>query len=344
MKKLFGKIFKGVTVYVDLTKDDHTGAFAAQSAFFILLAFFPMISITLTLVKFLPVSEEQVISFLENVLSTEKSGFISGMVGEIFHSSTGSVTIISIFVGLWSAARGMLALRDGLNVVYKAEEKKNYFLKRVISSLYTLIIIVLIVALTFASVFGNQIVGVITKRFPGTKNIASYILSLRGAFVFVAMFLILCFLYRVMPARRVKLRNQMGGALFASVFWAVMNNLFNLYISKVVMKSYTYGGLTMGIILMFWLYFGVTAILIGGQINNYLERTDMLRTIFRNDGSKPYMLTAEEIEEKNRSKHSKKRIKMDEETSETPKPDEETSDTSKPAGEAIDDNEAIKNK
>ena len=238
----------------------------------------------------------------------------------------------------------MRALRDGLNVVYKAEEKKNYFLKRVISSLYTLIIIVLIVALTFASVFGNQIVGVITKRFPGTKNIAIYILSLRGAFVFAAMFLILCFLYRVMPARRVKLRNQMGGALFASVFWAVMNNLFNLYISKVVMKSYTYGGLTMGIILMFWLYFGVTAILIGGQINNYLERTDMLRTIFRNDGSKPYMLTAEEIEEKNRSKHSKKRSKMDEETSETPKPDEETSDTSKPAGEAIDDNEAIKNK
>lgn len=306
---MFKKIIKGITVYGDLTRDDHTAAFAAQSAFFVLLAFFPMISITLTFVKFLPISEDQVISFLEGVLSTEKSGFISNMVEEIFHSSTGSVTIISIIVGLWSAARGMLALKDGLNVVYKAKEKKNYFIKRLISSLYTLVIIVLIIVLTVVSMFGSQIVDLINQRAPALKNITTYILSMRAAFVFAAMFLILCFLYKIMPGRRLKLKNQMGGALFASAFWAVMNNLFNLYISKVVMKSYTYGSLTMGIILMFWLYFGVTAILIGGQINNYLEKTDMLRTIFKNDGTKPYILSDEEIEERNRRKSRKEIIR-----------------------------------
>ncbi len=311
MKKFVKKIIKGITVYGDLTKDDHAGAFAAQSAFFILLAFFPMINITLALIKFLPINEEQVVDFLERVLSTERSGFISNLVQDLFHNSAGSVTIISIVVGLWSAARGMLALRDGINLAYKAQEKKNYFLKRIISSLYTLIFIVMIIVLTLVSVFGTQIVNVITKRAPGLKNITGYILSLRPAFVFIAMFFILCFLYKVMPGRRVKLRNQMGGALIASVLWAVMNNLFNLYIDKVVMKSYTYAGLTMAIILMFWLYFGVTFILIGGQVNNFLERTDMLRTIFKNDGSKPYVLSNEEVEERNQKTKHKRREKRE---------------------------------
>ena len=315
MKGFFKKTFKGITVYCDLTKDDHTSAFAAQSAFFILLAFFPMINITLAFVKFLPVTEDQVMDFLERVLSTERSGFISDLVQDLFHYSAGSVTIISIVIGLWSAARGMLAIRDGINVVYKAEEKKNYFLKRIISALYTLIFIVMIIVLTLVSVFGTQIVKLITKRAPGLKNITSNILTLRAAFVFVMMFVILCFLYTVMPSRRVKLRRQIGGALVASVLWAVMNNLFNIYINKVVMKSYAYGGLTMAIVLMFWLYFGVTFILIGGQVNSFLERTDMLRTIFKNDGTKPYVLSNEEVEERNRRRRDRRKKKAVQEES-----------------------------
>jgi|UPI00054D7C3F membrane protein len=308
MKKVFKRFVKSIVEFGETAKDDHTGAFAAQAAFFILLAFFPMISITLTLIKFLPVSEEQVISFLEDILSTEKSGLISSMVNEIFTSSTSSVTIVSIVVGLWSAARGILAIRDGINVIYKSGKIRNYFLKRLISTLYTLVIIVLIIALTLVSVFGNQIVNVITKRFPAAKPIATNILSLRGAFIFVAMFVILCLMYKIMPERRVRLKYQIAGALFASVFFGVMNNLFNLYISKVVMKSYAYGSLTMGVILMFWLYFGVTAILIGGQINVYLERTDLLRTVIKNDGSEPLLLPIAEPEPKTRKRKIKKQV------------------------------------
>ena len=306
MKKGFKRFVKSIIEFGNTTKDDYVGAFAAQSSFFILLAFFPMINITLALVRFLPVSENQVVSFLEDVLADEKSGLISGMVQEIFHSSTGSVTILSIVVGLWSAARGVLAIRDGINAVYKSQKSKNYFLKRLISTLYTLIIIVMIIVFTLVSVFGNQIVVVITRRFPQTKVILSSVLNFRSVFLFVMMLIILCLLYKLMPDRRVRLKYQLAGALFASVFWAVMNNLFNLYISKVVMKSYTYGSLTMGIILMFWLYFGVTAILIGGQINMYMERTDLLRTIYKNDGTQPLLLPVQDnAKKKRRNKNDK---------------------------------------
>ena len=62
----------------------------------------------------------------------------------------------------------------------------------------------------------------------------------------------------------------------------------------------------MGIILMFWLYFGVMAILIGGQINMYMERTDLLRTIYKNDGTQPLLLPVQDnAKKKRRNKNDK---------------------------------------
>ena len=49
---------RDITRFANNTKDEHMGAFAAQSAFFIFLSFFPIINIIISLPKVLLLSED----------------------------------------------------------------------------------------------------------------------------------------------------------------------------------------------------------------------------------------------------------------------------------------------
>ena len=116
-------------------------------------------------------------------------------------------------------------------------------------------------------------------------------------------------MYVVLPSRKIKLRQQLAGAMFAAIWWMLMSKLFNWYVDSYVAKTFTYGSLTMAILLMFWLYFGVLAIFIGGQINVFLERTDNLKTIIKNDGSSPQFLEIQPERKFNIHKKNKKNKK-----------------------------------
>ncbi|SEF98334.1 membrane protein [Eubacterium ruminantium] len=278
----------------DSIAKDHMGAFAAQSAFFILLSLFPLINIILALIRYLPMTEKDFVDFITNLMPDGGNNIIVGIVGEIYSNSAGTLTIVSLIIGLWSAAKGIMAIRNGLNEVYKAKPKVNFIIQRLISSFYTLIIVIAIIAISFISVFGEQIVKIIKKHFPAAGKVAGLLLDLKGVMIIGVMFLVFTIMFKVLPNRKVKFKNQIGGAMFASLWWMLMSKLFAWYISSYATKNFTYGSLTMVILLMFFLYFGVMAILIGGQINVFLERTDLLRTIFKNDGTRPLLLVIDD--------------------------------------------------
>ena len=303
------RFIKALLKFSEETKSDHMGAFAAQSAFFILLSLFPLFNIVLTIIKFLPISEKDFVELIGKIMPDGNDGIIAELVGEIYNNSAGSITILSLIIGIWSAARGILAIRSGLNEVYKAREKRNYIIQRLISSLYTIVIILAIIATSFISVFGEQVVKMINKKFPAAIKVTTFILSIKSAFILAAMFLVFLVMYVVLPSRKIKLRQQLAGAMFAAIWWMLMSKLFNWYVDSYVAKTFTYGSLTMAILLMFWLYFGVLAIFIGGQINVFLERTDNLKTIIKNDGSSPQFLEIQPERKFNIHKKNKKNKK-----------------------------------
>lgn len=314
------RLIKTISEFADSISKDHMGAFAAQSAFFILLSIFPIINIILAFIKFLPMTEKDFVDFISKLMPDGANNTIVGIVGEIYDNSAGTLTIVSLVIGLWSAAKGIMAIRNGLNEVYKAKTKVNFLIQRLISSFYTMIIVIAVLATSLISVFGDQAVKVINKHFPAAGKAASYLLDLKGVLILAVMFLVFSIMFKVLPNRKVKFKNQIAGAMFASLWWMLMSKLFTWYVGSYASKNFTYGSLTMAILLMFWLYFGVMAILIGGQINVFLERTDLLRTIRNKEGNRPLLLTIDDDEtninsvayvdpEKREKKRRKKRSK-----------------------------------
>ena len=78
-------MIKTIRGFMKRLNEDHVGAYAAQSAYFILLSFIPFVLLVVTLVKYTPLTRDDVYSVLINMLPTEFQNYVGGIVNEIFY-------------------------------------------------------------------------------------------------------------------------------------------------------------------------------------------------------------------------------------------------------------------
>lgn len=276
---MFKNLVKSLFEYGKKMSKDHMGAYAAQSAFFIILSFFPFINILLMLAKYLPFTRGELISMFSKVVPSEFDDYIVEIINDIYFNNMGSFTLITIIVALWSAAKGIMAISNGLNEIYDIEEKKNYFTLRAFCMLYTGGLIIIIVLILVLYVFGNGIANNIITKYPDYENITTLVIGLRSSGSFLILFLFFWGMYCILPGEKRKLRFELPGAAFTSLAWVLLTRLFSIYVQEYGKRSYMYGSLTTIILMIFWLYIGMYIIFIGGQINRFLEKTNYLKDL-----------------------------------------------------------------
>lgn len=112
-------------ISIKLSKDNITG-YAAQSCFYITLSFFPFIMLLLTLIRFLPVKYETIISILEQISPLQLHSFLNAIVTELFQKSSLTLTSVTAFSAIWASGKGFLSLMQGLNDIYDIKETRNF--------------------------------------------------------------------------------------------------------------------------------------------------------------------------------------------------------------------------
>lgn len=255
---------------------DHVGAYAAQSAYFILLSFIPFVLLLVTLVKYTPLTQEIVTTALIRMVPEEFSSFIRVIVNEVFGKSAAFVPVSAI-IALWSAGKGVNALSKGLNCIYQVEETRGYVINRLRSAVYTLIFVVAVAVTLLLLVFGNQIQMGIAERFPVIAKVTSVIVGMRTMITLVLLCLVFLMIYKFVPNRRATLKSQIPGAMVSSVAWSLFSLAFSIYIDLTPGTVNMYGSLTTLVLIMLWLYFCMWILLIGAEINSYFE--DRLRRL-----------------------------------------------------------------
>ena len=114
------------------------------------------------------------------------------------------------------------------------------------------------------------------------------------------------------PDKKFLSRSVNGGALFTTMAWIGITELYSLYISKYANYSLFYGSLANIVILMLWVYFLSYAFVIGMAMNYHqdLEKTGVIeinKVIEESANSAPVL--PEEVEEE--PKKNKKKIKKE---------------------------------
>ena len=255
---------------------DHVGAYAAQSAYFILLSFIPFVLLLVTLVKYTPLTQEIVTTALIRMMPEEFSSFIRVIVNEVFGKSAAFVPVSAI-IALWSAGKGVNALSKGLNCIYQVEETRGYVINRLRSAVYTLFFVVAVAVTLLLLVFGNQIQMGIAERFPVIAKVTSVLVGMRTLITLVLLCLVFLMIYKFVPNRRATLKSQIPGAMVSSVAWSLFSLAFSIYIDLTPGTVNMYGSLTTLVLIMLWLYFCMWILLIGAEINSYFE--DRLRRL-----------------------------------------------------------------
>lgn len=274
------KIYYLIYGFFEKMSEDHVSAFSAQAAFFMLLSVFPMLMILLNLTRYMPFSQEDVISLIANIMPREFVQYVTSIVSDLYSKSKASLLSVSVVFTLWSAAKGMQAIANGLDSVYECEEYLGYFRWRLIAIMYTIFFIALLVVTLCLFVFGNAIYHGLVGVFPHLENIAGLIIGIRSVVGVVLLFAFFLLLYTYLPNNKGlkvrkkikrKPRQQIYGAAFSAAAWILLSYVFSIYIDNFSNYSYMYGSLTTIILAMLWLYLCMYIIFIGGEINVYLK-------------------------------------------------------------------------
>ena len=264
------KSVKLVQGFLRAMQEDHVGAYAAQSAYFIMLSFIPVLILLLTLVRYTPLHKGDIYFAAMTVLPESMDSFLLGLINEVY-SKTAVTVSLSAIVTAWSAGRGFLALMNGMNTIYKVEEHRNYFLLRLRSALYTVVFILSIILSLVVLVFGTSIHQMVQLYLPLLSHVTGLIVAMKGAVAVVYLTLIFMFLYKFVPDRRSTLLRQAPGALFSAVCWYLFSNGFSIYMDHSAGFSNMYGSLTTIVMVMIWLYFCMYIVLLGAEVNSYFE-------------------------------------------------------------------------
>ena len=199
-----------------------------------------------------------------------------GIVDDLYVKSPATILSVTALTALWSAARGMMSMERGMNRIYGTLEKRNYILRRLVCSFYTLIFMVVCIVSLVLLVFGSAIQNTFIRMFPLLKTITRHLISFRSLLAAVLFLFTFVGLYTILPKKKQNPWNQIPGAVFTAIGWLLYSYLFSLYFTNFSNFSYMYGSLTAIVLLMLWLYFCICILFIGAEINCYLEEQGFL--------------------------------------------------------------------
>ncbi|MBC9875051.1 YihY/virulence factor BrkB family protein [Macrococcoides bohemicum] len=247
-------------------KDDAAGL-SAQLAYYFLLSLFPMLIFLLTLIPLFNVSPDTITNMIAKNAPGETSKMITEVVTDVMKNANGGLLSFGLIAALWSASNGMTALMNAFNVSYEVEDARNPIVAKLLSVLFTVVMVVVFGVALALPVFGEQIGNYLFGQF-GLESQFKWVFSLiKVVLPLIITFIVFVTLYAIAPNVKLKFKSVIPGALFATIVWIGASFLFGYYVSNFGNYSKTYGSIGGVIVLMLWLYLTGFIIIIGAQIN-----------------------------------------------------------------------------
>ena len=255
-----------IHLIVKIKKDD-VFALSSQLAYYLILSFFPFMIFLITLIGLSPLSSIKVLDNLYAILPMSIVELTKSIILEVFDSQHGGLLGVSVLLMIWTSSSAFRAVIKGVNKAYEFKENRSFIKRSIISMIgimsLALIIILALAMLVFGSVIGTYIINRIQfyRIFIFLWNMFRY------AFVFIVMIFIFALIYMFTPAKRLKLKEVIPGAIFSTIGWIVVSFGFSFYINNFSNYSKFYGSLGAVFILMTWLFLVSMIFILGVEIN-----------------------------------------------------------------------------
>lgn len=252
--------------------------YASSIAFFFAISLIPMIIILLQLLPYAGLSQTELLSFIEQLIPESVYWLAVRVVSEAYNRSV-TVLSASAIALIWSASRGTMALRWGLNRVYGVKERRRYPILCLLAIGYTAALLVIFSIILFL-VFAGPVSRFLAENVPEIFADPVTVRMRQKFLLYLLMVVLFALVYTFIPAESRKFHRQLPGAVFVTFLWEIFSGVFSIYIRGYNAYTMFYGSLGAVAIILFWLYCCFYILLIGAYVNRFFGiRWERLKTM-----------------------------------------------------------------
>ena len=248
-------------------RDDIPGM-AAQLAYFFLLSLFPLLIFLVTLLPYLSITQEYLLSYIRDFAPGESMKLIESSLNEVLDKNV-KLLSFGVIATLWSASNGINAIVSAFNKAYDVKEDRSFIVTRGLAVFLTVGMILVIVVALLLPVFGKHIGLFLFTELGWSDQFLKVWNALRWVFSTLFLFIVFTGLYWIAPNKKITCLSAVPGAIFATIGWVVTSLAFSFYVGNFGDYSATYGSIGAIIVLMIWFYLSGLVIIIGGEVNAF---------------------------------------------------------------------------
>ena len=287
-KRIRAKLVRIIKIFVERFIDSDINNAAIVIAYYTLLAMLPLLIVIGNVLPMINLSSTTILAYIQPVLPKTIYRTIAPLIETFLKKGSGGIASISGLVALWAVSRGISAINVAFNRAYGVGKKQSPLVTRLLSFVFTILIGGLVFALFVAFSFGQVVLENIIPLLNLPSDWLATFLKVRTPTTTLAIFVIFCILYRLLPNAKIHFLNILPGAVLATAGWLAISQLFSYYILYVARSVMSYGTLGTFIVLMFWLDFTCWVIILGAIINATVEYLRYGEVVTRTHSWKTY--------------------------------------------------------
>jgi membrane protein len=255
-------------------KRDNVFNGAAALGFYLTLAIFPAMILTMALIPYMPIErvDQAIMDLLHQGLPASAADVFRRVVEEVARERRGGLLSFGVVATLWAASSGMYAIMQQLNITYDVGEGRPFLRARATALGLSLLFIALVLGSLSLVVLGGVIQDWIGARWGYSSPLLTFFVVFRWVVIGIALVLAFALIYYLAPNVKERFRFITPGSVIAAVLLVAASLGFSFYTGHFANYDATYGSIGAVIVLMLWLYIAGLVILVGSVINVLLNR------------------------------------------------------------------------
>jgi membrane protein len=246
---------------------------AAALSYYFFFALFPFVLFLLALITFVPGVEglqNWLLQWTAEVVPGQASDTLAGVINGLLSQPRGGILSLGAVLALWSASSAFAGMMSALNVAYGVRERRPWWKVRLLAIGLTVALSFFMI-LAFVLAVGSGPLAAGLADFLGPLG-AIALLLLNWLTVLAAITLVIASVYHFCPDVDFPWRWFSPGSVLFTLGFGATTMAFSYYVARFASFDKTYGSLGAVIILLLWMYLLALFVLLGGEINAYLDR------------------------------------------------------------------------
>ena len=247
---------------------DHGPLMASAMSFHATLSLFPLLLLGVSALGYVYGSEQALQEVLDLLAQYTPGPVVNTVRDALFTivETRAQVLAIGLLALVWTATTVFMNMETAFSITWSVRPRA-YWKSRLLSFAMLLVVAAVVAAsIGFAAltlrVDGLQwyLLGRRLPEIPRAWHLIGYTVPFLLAVVtFTA-------LYHILPNTRVHLRAALLGGVVSGLMWQAALNGFRIYLSGYARYDIVYGSLGGGVAMVLWIYFTMTALLLGAEV------------------------------------------------------------------------------